>query len=334
MIIIELEKNYRKKETFYVLSIDGGGIKGLYSLYFLHEIEKKYKCNIYDCFDMFCGTSTGGIIALGLANKNSVTQIIEFYEKNGEKIFPSKYRLLAGIKSLFLSSKYENIELKRCLTEVFKDSAVKDLNKKVCIPTVCLDEFKPVLIKTSHCKEHTRDASRKLVDVALATSAAPTFFPIVEVDEKLKNAVDGGVYANNPSLIGLIESLKYFVGEDNEFSQIDMLSIGNVENKAKWRFLLDKDKKNKSLLNWRDKLIELFMSTQSKHTEFLMNFMSTLTDFRLKNYIRIYNSSSQQNLKLDKSSKKVIEELKRLAQNDFDNLSINDKNKLEAMIKR
>ena len=76
------------------------------------------------------------------------------------------------------------------------------------------------------------------------------------------------------------------------------------------------------------------MSTQSKHTEFLMNFMSTLTDFRLKNYIRIYNSSSQQNLKLDKSSKKVIEELKRLSQNDFDNLSINDKNKLEDMIKR
>ena len=297
-------------------------------------LKQSCKCNIYDCFDMFCGTSTGGIIALGLANQNSVTQIIEFYEKNGEKIFPSKYRLLASFKSLFLSSKYENKELKRCLTEVFKDSAVKDLNKKVCIPTVCLDEFKPVLIKTSHCKEHTRDASRKLVDVALATSAAPTFFPIVAVDEKLKNAVDGGVYANNPSLIGLIESLKHFVGENNEFNQIDMLSIGNVENKAKWRFLLDKDKKNKSLLNWRDKLIELFMSTQSKHTEFLMNFISTLTDFRLKNYIRISNSSSHQNIKLDKSSEKVIEELKRLAQNDFDNLSLNDKNKLEAMIKR
>ena len=85
------------KKTFKILSIDGGGIKGIYSIAVLARLEQATGKRIIDCFDLICGTSTGGLIALLLAAGYSATEIVEFYKENASIIFPKNIVNLFGI---------------------------------------------------------------------------------------------------------------------------------------------------------------------------------------------------------------------------------------------
>jgi uncharacterized protein len=102
-----------KPKVFKVLSIDGGGIKGLYSARILERFEKKFNCHIADYFDLICGTSTGGLIALGLSLNIPAKDISKLYNEGGDKIFPRQNSILSGFRQLFLRSKYDNSELIR-----------------------------------------------------------------------------------------------------------------------------------------------------------------------------------------------------------------------------
>ena len=166
----------KSQKTFKILSIDGGGIKGLYSATILKRLEEKYGL-IPDYFDLICGTSTGGVIALGLAASLPCKKIIEFYQDYGPKIFPYNSRparFLAGVKQTIISSKYQDNVLKEALTYVFNDLRINDSCCCLCIPAVNLATMQGIIFKTSHVKELTRDGDLKMVDVALATTAAPT----------------------------------------------------------------------------------------------------------------------------------------------------------------
>ncbi len=111
-------------KTFKILSIDGGGIKGLYSARVLQKIEQKYNCHLADYFDMICGTSTGGLIALALSLKKKTKDIADFYAANGSEIFPytSKLsRLYALFKQTIWGGKYSDKVLKQKLKGVFRN---------------------------------------------------------------------------------------------------------------------------------------------------------------------------------------------------------------------
>ena len=190
----------QEKKYFKILSIDGGGIKGLYSSTILEHLEKKYNCSCSDYFDLLCGTSTGGLIALGLSLKIPASDISQIYEKHGHIIFPKQSKLKGLIRQTFYHGKFSDIPLKGVLKETFGDKTISESNNLLCIPSYTYTDARPWVFKFDHKEgKLDRDNKAKYVDVALATSAAPTYFPLAEIDYyDYKQFVDGGVWANNP----------------------------------------------------------------------------------------------------------------------------------------
>jgi predicted acylesterase/phospholipase RssA len=261
-------------KTFKVLSIDGGGIKGLYSSRILENFEKRFNCRIADYFDLICGTSTGGLIALGISLKLPVSLISNLYEKRGSKIFPSQKKIIAFLKQFFWNSKYSNKELKKALDEVFNDSRIEESYCLLCIPSFSLNDGRPFIFKLDHKEGNLqRDKRTKYVDVGLATSAAPTYLPIVSIPNYGdRQFIDGGVYANNPTLIGIVEALKYFVGENKQFQNLKVLSIASLESPSG---RLSKKKQNRSFLDWNKDLFSVISEGQAYSTEYFIQTLSS-----------------------------------------------------------
>jgi len=265
------------EKTFKILSIDGGGIKGVYSASILKQIEQKYQCKLSDYFDMICGTSTGGLIALALSRERSAKEIEQFYEERGGKIFPYQNyftKSYAFLRQLMWGSKYSDRELKSSIEEfIGKDTTMDDASTLLCIPSYNLTEGYPTVFKFPH-KEggFHRDANLRMVDVALATSAAPTYFPIAELDyPHFKGLfVDGGVWSNNPVLCGLLEALKYYVGDGKEFSSYSILSVASVTSSNGWRM---GERKNKSIRGWGQRLFDSPLDGQNYFADFFIKNM-------------------------------------------------------------
>jgi len=171
-----------------------------------------------------------------------------------------------GFKQAAWGGKYSNKSLQVHLEKVFGAKTLGELNNLVCIPSFNLTQGKPRVFKYPHPEgDFFKDKNVPLVDVALATSAAPTYLPIHRYENELY--VDGGVWANNPSLCGVLEALQYFVGEDKEYDRIDLLSIPSVEESSAWT---PDAVKNQSFARWRDKLFQTSMDGQAFFTDFFL----------------------------------------------------------------
>lgn len=314
-------------KEFKILSIDGGGIKGLYSATILKEFEEKFNCHISDYFDMICGTSTGGLIALALSLKIPAKEICDFYEIEGPKIFPSSITInIIGkeisrrfLKQLVFKGKYSDKPLRKALEAVFKENKIGDSNNLLCIPSYTITEARPFIYKFDHPEGNLdRDNGAKMVDVALATSAAPTFFPLAEIPYyDNKQFIDGGVWANNPTLVGLLEALDFFVGEgkdkkgeDKKYKTIKILSISSLTISGGKPTGLKRDR---SFLNWGNDLFETSMTGQSFFTDFFMKKIKSISNTSI-DYVRIpsVNISSEQEslVQLDVATKKALDLMK------------------------
>jgi len=159
--------------------------------------------------------------------------------------------------------------------------------------------------------DHTildRDNEAFCVDVALATSAAPTYFPLSEISYyDNKQFIDGGVWANNPSLVGFIEALKFFVGKDKEYDSLSILSVSSLSlTGGKTPGL----KRRRSFRHWRHDLLDTFMTGQSSFNHYFMDTINEANNVSVK-YVRIPSaaiSSDQEYLvQLDNASKKSLE---------------------------
>jgi hypothetical protein len=304
-------------KIFKILSIDGGGIKGLYSATILAEFEEKYKCQISDHFDMLCGTSTGGLIALALSLKIPAKEICDFYVNQGPKIFPSFKKMKLGratisrgtYKQLMSGGKFSDRPLKEALTKVFGENKMADSNNLLCIPSYTITEARPIVFKYDHKEGNLdRDNGAKMIDIALATSAAPTYFPMAEIPYyNNKQFIDGGVWGNNPTLIGLLEALDYFVGNGKEFSELKILSISSLSLTGGKPVGL---KRNRSFLDWRDELFETSLTGQSYFSHFFMSKIKLLSDIKI-DYVRVPTAevSSQQEdlIQLDVATKPALD---------------------------
>ncbi len=248
-----------------ILSIDGGGIKGLFSAAFLAGLEERFKIKIGECFDLISGTSTGGILALALAARIPAQDIVEFYKKWGPKIFPQKFRFFYNLRGLAFS-KYDNRILETALKEVFREKKVEELYKNnnptaLCIPSINAITGIPFVFKTPHNEKLVRDNEYYLWQVAMATSAAPTYFPIAKI--KIPNStannlfVDGGLWANNPSVVALTEALTYGKAQ---MEGICLLSVGNIQSNTTFS---STTRLKKGVLMWRQNVINLTLETQS-----------------------------------------------------------------------
>jgi len=306
------------EKPFKILSIDGGGIKGLYSATILKEFEEKFNCNISDYFDMICGTSTGGLIALALSIKISAKEICDFYELEGPNIFPHSTNInFLGkkisrrfMKQLVKGGKYSDKPLKKALEKIFKESIIGDSNNLLCIPSYIITEDRPIVFKYDHT-DRDRDNGAKMVDIALATSSAPTYFPMAEIPYyDNKQFIDGGVWANNPTLVGLLEALTFFVGKDKEYSKLSILSISSLSLTGGKPTGL---KRERSFLNWGNDLVETSFTGQSYFSNFFMEKIKTISNIEIK-YERIPSvniSSDQESLiQLDVATKDALNLIK------------------------
>jgi hypothetical protein len=295
------EQSSHPKGLFKILSIDGGGTKGLYSAKIIDEIEKEYNSSICDHFDLICGTSTGGLIALALSLRIPASEIVGFYNNHSSKIFPSRSNLEGWTRifnQLFIKSKYGNQALVSALKSLFGEKKLNESKTLLCIPSFSLSDGRPFIFKHDHKEGRlSRDNNTSYLDVALATSAAPTYLPVVSIDNYgNRQFIDGGIYANDPSLVGVVEAFRYFVGEGKAFNKLALLSIASLETIPGRRGFRNL---NRSVVQWKDDLISTFFESQAHMTGYVIDVMANHCEPGFE-YIRIPSAS------LDAARSKII----------------------------
>ena len=236
-----------------ILALDGGGIKGIFAASFLATVEDSIKDRIANYFDLIVGTSTGGIIALGLGLGLSAKEILAFYEESGPLIFGGN-RLLRWFRWLG-TSKYSSGPLEEALNGCFGEKKLGDSEKRLVIPCLNLENGEVHVYKTAHHSRLMRDYKERAIDVALATAAAPTYFP---THRSIAGTplIDGGLWANNPVGISVVEAISVLNWPRDS---IKVLSLGCTEPlNVNWgrRISLGKS-------YWAFKLLDVFMYAQS-----------------------------------------------------------------------
>lgn len=224
-----LKQPWPQDRLFRILSIDGGGIKGLLPAAYLAEIERSFLngASIADHFDMVAGTSTGGIIALGLAKGMTGDEAARIYTQRGHAIFPPS-RGVAGMLKMgdwMRKAKHDQLALKDQLLDVFGEMLIDDAKVRLVVPSYEGKYGEPYIYKTPHHPDYKRDRHVKAAHVALHTAAAPTIYAGVENDGHMM--VDGGIWANNPIMVALVDALAcYDVPREN----VRILSLGTGDD--------------------------------------------------------------------------------------------------------
>lgn len=222
-----------------VLAIDGGGIKGTVPAAFLASIEDATGKRVVDHFDLIAGTSTGGILALGIGLGLSANELLAFYEEKGPGIFAQEMypgaswlrrawcRIRHRSRSVrrLVIPKYQPAALRDALVEAFGDRILGDSLTRLVIPAFDRQRSEVHIFKTAHHERLLTDWAQRAVDVALATAAAPTFLP----SHRLGNGIsllDGGIWANNPTGLAVVEATS-ILGWDPR--SLHVLSLGCTE---------------------------------------------------------------------------------------------------------
>ena len=226
---------------FQILAIDGGGVRGIFSAAVLAGLEEDLGRPIVDQFDLVVGTSTGGIIALGLGAGLTPRQILEFYVSRKARIFKNPYGW-RRIRTPFVA-KYRRAPLERALRETFGNTLLAESRVPLVVPSYNLGENAVYLFKTPHHSRLRRDHKVPMWQVGMATAAAPTYFPTFRLPGDEVRLIDGGVWANNPAMVGVVEAVSMF---DRSLEEIRVLSVGATSSAHARSARLD----NAGILRW------------------------------------------------------------------------------------
>ena len=206
-----------KTRPFRILSIDGGGIRGIFPAAVLAGLEDRFLdgASVARCFDLIAGTSTGGIIALGLAAGLKASELRDLYVRRGCEIFPP---LRAGALGVFehrwlkirryFRYRYDRDALMRVLEQTLGEREFGSAKSRLCIPSFDGRYGEVYIFKTPHHPDFQRDRKELMTKVAAATGAAPTYYRPLQ--DGGYTFVDGGVWANNPVMIALVDTLSCF----------------------------------------------------------------------------------------------------------------------------
>lgn len=228
---------------FRILSIDGGGIRGVFPAAVLAELESRFlgSESIANHFDMIAGTSTGGIIALALAHGMTAGQALDIYLERGERIFPPASgvgKLSRAFRWLF-KPKHDQGALKDELLRIFGDKVLDEATTRVVIPSFEGRHGEPFLYKTPHHPDYQKDRHKRFAHVAMHTTAAPSYYPGVEDDGYIM--IDGGIWANNPVMNTLVDALTCY-----HITREDVRSLGTGEA----TFTVDERARNGGVKDW------------------------------------------------------------------------------------
>lgn len=226
-----IPQSWPPDRDFRILAIDGGGIRGIFPAGVLADFEGTLRVgdSIAEYFDLVAGTSTGGILALGLGAGKSAREIRDLYMHRGPEIFPPVWDNVIGrawkaFRNNLLNAtfhRYSRDALERVLQEFLGDKIFGESMVRHVIPAFDGRFSEVFLFKTRHHDDYQQDWRKRMVEVGLATSAAPTIYRSLESGGY--RLIDGGVWANNPTMLAVVEAL---IAYDVPRERIKVLSIG------------------------------------------------------------------------------------------------------------
>jgi len=252
--------------SFRILALDGGGIKGTFTAAVLAQLQALTGQPIARHFDLIAGTSTGGILAIGLGLGMQPMDMLDFYKTRGPVIFPLTSfndRFRHRLRHLF-RPKFSQQVLRSALEAAYPPGArLGDSNNRLVIPACVASNGRAYLFRTPHHRDLTADAGRSAVDVALATAAAPTYFASASVLGAVAATgfIDGGVWANDPALAAMVEAVRWL---SVPLDRIEVLSIGTTAEPFSAG-----GQARAGLLGWGSKAVGLLMNTQGDGTHLL-----------------------------------------------------------------
>lgn len=273
-------------KNFNILTIDGGGIKGMRSLYLINYLETKTGKKACQIFDLIAGTSTGGIIAVMLSVGYTASDIIRLYQVHAAKIFEKKF-LRFGIFRPRFSDHYFN----KILKDYLADKRLSHCLTNIIIPAYDIDKMDKFLFKNDGKQDFS------LFDVVRATAAAQSYFSPHEINGI--RYIDGGNVINNPSMVCYVEYLKKWAPKP-----INLISVGTGRQEDSVPH-----QTNQGLLFWAKPTVEILMTEQSQQTDY---FMSKIL---YKNYLRLDPLTSEGSKQIDDVSPTNLANLKRDGQN-------------------
>lgn len=280
-----------------ILSIDGGGIRGIIPTVVLRAFETYTGRNCVDMFDLLVGTITGGIITLGIAHPNQfgAERLLELFKDKGSAIFNKPRGPLPQL--MMGGPKYSGQELAQVLRDYFGEARLRDSKKDVMVTAYDIAERRPRTLKSWNAlTDPRRDLS--MWEAGLATAAAPTYFPPFHAGER--TLVDGGVVANNPSALAFAEAQRRWPQED-----ILIVSLGTGRVRKPY---LASEVKKWGPLEWVGPMIDFLFAGASDSTDYVLE--QCLPKGR---YYRFQCDVPAECSAMDNASKENIEKLRAIA---------------------
>ena len=258
------QKGQQVVKPYRVLSLDGGGMRGIYTGAFLARLTDQFgrirgesALDLGRGFDLITGTSTGAIVGCALAVGRPMSEIVDLYREHGPKIFP--HRIAGRGSAIFRAtqgSRYVRAgdeALRKALEAVLRDTTMLDVYRgrgiSLSIPAVLMSEHRAWVFKKTP-RSGVRDDNYSLVDVCMATSAAPIYRSLAAIDDPNTSGgpqqvfADGGLWANNPIIVGLVDALT--IATPNR--PIEIFSLGTCPRPEGDHF--DAASAHRSMLDW------------------------------------------------------------------------------------
>ncbi len=276
--------NTKAQPKYKILSIDGGGIRGIIPAFILAEIEKRTQKPIFSLFDLIAGTSSGGILALGLTKPRlssdvsdlplaqyTAEDLLQLFLEYGVEIFyePFFERILGPIEDIFLQPKYPSESKKEILRQYFDQSLLESNLKEVFVTSYDIEQRIPIFFTNKLEKEEKKSqkfrklcAGFSLLDAALATTATPTYFaPHRVINTQHSNSaytlIDGGVFANNPAHLAILEAQIDSKRKEKKVLTTEDILVVSLGTGSPTCAYLYKEVKNWGLLQWGKPLLNI-----------------------------------------------------------------------------
>ena len=232
---------------------------GAFTASVLAHLGRNSARGIAEHFDLITGTSTGGLIAIALGMGTSAEEIVRFYQERGAAIFPPSKGVGGWLKTVrnLRRPKFTPYSLREAVASVVGDKTLGSATTRLAIPSYDASLGRIYVFKTPHHPDRLQDRDALAMDVALATSAAPTYFPAHKMPEHRGVFIDGGVWANCPAMVGIVEAVA-FCGQRLE--NLRLLSISTTN----YPFRIAEPIQLGGLLGWGNKVVETFMFGQAQ----------------------------------------------------------------------
>ncbi len=319
-----------------ILCIDGGGIRGIIPAIVLAEIERRTERPIAHLFNLISGTSTGGILAIGLtiakqasAPLYTAAQLIEMYERQGARIFSrSLVHRLAACGNL-RREKYTSAGIEGVLLDYFADSRLRSAATDLLVTSYEIERSFPFFFRSAMARQRI-DYDFPARDVARATSAAPTYFAPMKLpagtNDDHYTLIDGGVFANNPAACALVEA-RATHPEANDFL---VVSLGTGELNRPLPYERTKDW---GVVHWAMPVLDVVFDGVSRTVDYQLRQLLPDTAEDRKRYYRFQTTLGSQNYRLDNTSPENIRALTVAAEKLVERESPNIENLCEELTK-